>query len=50
MKDEVKEKLGKLADDDLDRIAGKRDRLAGRLQGYYDFHKHVVAFLIIRAV
>jgi uncharacterized protein YjbJ (UPF0337 family) len=29
MKGAVKEKAGKLTDDDLDRIAGKRDRRAG---------------------
>lgn len=31
----VKEKWGDLTDDDLDKIAGKRDRLEGRLQERY---------------
>jgi uncharacterized protein YjbJ (UPF0337 family) len=41
MKGAVKEKWGKLTDDDLDRIAGKRDKLAGRLQECYGLHKEV---------
>jgi uncharacterized protein YjbJ (UPF0337 family) len=41
MKGAVKEKWGKLTDDDLDRIAGKRDRLAGRLQECYGLHKEL---------
>ena len=35
----VKEQWGKLTDDDLDRIAGKRDQLAGRLQNAYGIGK-----------
>ena len=31
----VKEQWGKLTDDDLDRIAGQRDQLVGRLQKSY---------------
>ena len=34
-KGKVKEQWGKLTDDDLDRIAGKRDQLSGRLQEAY---------------
>jgi uncharacterized protein YjbJ (UPF0337 family) len=32
-KGKVKEQWGKLTDDDLDVIAGKRDQLLGRIQG-----------------
>jgi uncharacterized protein YjbJ (UPF0337 family) len=35
----VKEKWGKLTDDDLTLIAGKRDQLAGILQKRYGFAK-----------
>jgi len=35
----VKEKWGKLTDDDLDVIAGKRDKLIGRLQERYGVSK-----------
>jgi uncharacterized protein YjbJ (UPF0337 family) len=41
MKGAVKEKWGKLTDDDLDRIAGKRDKLAGRVQECYGLHKEL---------
>ena len=34
-KGRVKEKWGELTDDDLDRAAGKRDQLAGRIQERY---------------
>jgi uncharacterized protein YjbJ (UPF0337 family) len=34
-KGRVKEKWGELTDDDLDRIAGKRDQLLGVLQNRY---------------
>src|SRR5262249_5556162 len=34
-----KEKLGKLTDDDLTAIAGKRDQLAGKLQQRYGYAK-----------
>jgi len=35
MKGKVKEKWGKLTDDDLDVIAGKRDQRVGRIQESY---------------
>jgi uncharacterized protein YjbJ (UPF0337 family) len=35
----VKEKWGKLTDDDLDQIAGKRDQFVGRLQERYGIAK-----------
>lgn len=38
-KGKVREKWGKLTDDDLDVIAGKRDQLVGRLQERYGWHK-----------
>jgi uncharacterized protein YjbJ (UPF0337 family) len=41
MKGAVKEKWGKLTDDDLDKVAGKRDLLAGRLQECYGLHKEI---------
>ena len=34
-KGKIREKWGKLTDDDLDVIAGKRDQLVGRLQERY---------------
>lgn len=39
MKGSVKERWGKLTDDDLDTVAGKRDQLAGRLQERYGITK-----------
>lgn len=39
MKGKVREKWGKLTDDDLDVIAGKRDQLIGRLQQKYGYSK-----------
>ena len=39
----VKEKWGKLTDDDLTTIAGKRDQLVGVLQQRYGYGKEVVA-------
>ena len=39
IKGQVKEKWGKLTDDDLDRIAGKKDQLAGELQIKYGYAK-----------
>ncbi len=39
MKGKVKEQWGKLTDDDLDVIAGKRDQLLGRLQQKYGYSK-----------
>jgi uncharacterized protein YjbJ (UPF0337 family) len=38
----VKEKWGKLTDDDLTTIAGKRDQLAGILQQKYGYKKEQV--------
>jgi uncharacterized protein YjbJ (UPF0337 family) len=38
-KGHVKEKWGKLTDDNLDIIAGKRDQLAGKLQETYGITK-----------
>jgi uncharacterized protein YjbJ (UPF0337 family) len=35
----VKERWGKLTDDDLTVIAGKRDQLAGKLQERYGYEK-----------
>ena len=35
----VKEKWGKLTDDDITRINGKRDQLAGRIQERYGYTK-----------
>ncbi len=34
-KGQVKQQWGKLTDDELDRIAGKRDELVGRIQASY---------------
>jgi uncharacterized protein YjbJ (UPF0337 family) len=39
LKGTVKEKWGKLTDDDLDVIAGKRDKLAGQIQERYGISK-----------
>jgi uncharacterized protein YjbJ (UPF0337 family) len=38
-KGQVKEKWGKLTDDNLDTIAGKREQLAGKLQEAYGITK-----------
>ncbi|HLO14875.1 MAG TPA: CsbD family protein [Anaerolineales bacterium] len=35
----VREKWGDLTDDELDRIAGKRDKLAGLLQERYGYNQ-----------
>lgn len=35
----LKEKWGKLTDDDLQRISGKRDQLIGRIQEHYGIAK-----------
>jgi uncharacterized protein YjbJ (UPF0337 family) len=35
----VKEKWGKLSDNDLDVIAGKKDQLVGKLQNAYGYQK-----------
>ena len=39
MKGQVKEKWGKLTDDDLDVINGRRDQLEGKIQQRYGFAK-----------
>jgi len=38
-KGQVKQKWGKLTDDDLDTMAGKRDEIAGKLQERYGYAK-----------
>lgn len=38
-KGKVKEKWGKLTDDDLDVIEGKREQLSGRIQERYGYAK-----------
>ena len=39
MKGSVKEKWGKLTDDDLDVIAGKQDQLAGKIRSVTEFRR-----------
>jgi uncharacterized protein YjbJ (UPF0337 family) len=39
VKGKIKEQWGKLTDDDLDRMAGKRDQLEGALQERYGYEK-----------
>jgi uncharacterized protein YjbJ (UPF0337 family) len=39
VKGKVKEQWGKLTDDDLDVIAGKRDQLEGKIQERYGYEK-----------
>ena len=39
MKGSLKEKWNKLTDDDLDRIAGKREQLIGKIQERYGIAK-----------
>ena len=39
MKGKAKEQWGKLTDDELDVIAGKRDQLAGKIQEQYGYSK-----------
>ncbi len=39
MKGKVKERWGKLTDDDLDQVAGKRDQLLGLLQKKYGWSR-----------
>ena len=41
LKGKVKEQWGKLTDDDLDVIAGKRDQLLGRIQARHGVTKDV---------
>ena len=40
-KGKAKEQWGKLTDDDLDVVSGKRDQLAGRIQERYGIAKDV---------
>jgi len=40
MRGQIKEWWGKLTDDDFDVIAGKRDKLIGKLQERYGWAKH----------
>ena len=40
MKGKVKEKWGKLTDDDLTAIAGRRDQLEGKIQEHYGYAKN----------
>ncbi len=39
LKGKVKEKWGKLTDNDFDQIAGKRDQFLGKLQERYGYSK-----------
>ena len=39
LKGKVREKWGKLTDDDIEVIAGKRDQLLGRLKERYGYEK-----------
>ena len=39
LKGKIREQWGKLTDDDLDRIAGKRDQLVGKIQNSYGIGK-----------
>jgi uncharacterized protein YjbJ (UPF0337 family) len=41
-KGQIKEKWGKLTDDDLDTVAGQRDQLVGRIQERYGLAKDEV--------
>jgi uncharacterized protein YjbJ (UPF0337 family) len=43
MKGTVRQKWGKLTDDDIDVIAGKQDQLAGKLQERYGITKEEAA-------
>lgn len=42
LKGKFKEKFGKLTDNDLMKISGKRDELVGKLQTYYSMNKEKV--------
>jgi uncharacterized protein YjbJ (UPF0337 family) len=46
VKGKLKEKWGKLTDDDLDVISGKRDQLAGKLQERYGMAKEAAEIQI----
>ena len=39
LKGKMREKWGKLTDDDWDRVAGKKDQLIGRLQERYGYSR-----------
>ena len=39
LKGQVKQRWGKLTDDEIDVIGGKKDELAGRLQKHYGYAK-----------
>ncbi len=39
LKGQIRAKWGKLTDDDYEQIAGKKDRLLGKLQQHYGFAK-----------
>ena len=39
VKGKVKEQWGKLTDDDIDKMAGKRDQLVGKIQNSYGIGK-----------
>ena len=39
LKGKIRDKWGKLTDDDLEMIAGKKDQLLGKLQKEYGFNK-----------
>ena len=39
LKGTIREKWGKLTDSDYETIAGKKDRLLGKVQERYGFHK-----------
>ena len=41
LKGSVRQKWAKLTDDDVEAIAGKKDRLLGKLQTYYGHKKEV---------
>ena len=50
LRGEIRDKWGQLTDDELDQIAGKRDKLAGLLQERYGYNrmeaeKEIDAFL-----
>jgi uncharacterized protein YjbJ (UPF0337 family) len=39
LKGQIKEKWGKLTDDDIDQIGGQKDQLLGRIQERYGYAK-----------
>ena len=42
IQERIKERWGKLTEDDLDRVAGQRDQLIGRLQELYGLKREQV--------